>query len=115
MVEGAVASSGSTLGLIPQANSTREFVEEDANCLLLVSSNSAVTLTIPLDDDPLMFPNATQILVAQMLGGQVEIAAAQGVSLYSKDDKYKTASPYCMAYLVKIGANKWLLSGDLIA
>ena len=73
-----------------------------------------MVLTVPLDGTGgYTFDTGTQIVLAQIGVGQVTIAAASGVSLLTEGSRFTTKARYAVASLIKLGANQWLLSGNL--
>jgi hypothetical protein len=71
------------------------------------------TITIP-SDATLTADEGTQVVVAQLNTGDINFAPAAGVSLYSEGNKYTLRGRYAVASLIKLDANTWLLSGNLV-
>jgi hypothetical protein len=78
--------------------------------MILVTSSSATTITIPLSSAH-NFSIGTQILVMQYGTAQVTIAAASGVTVNSKNG-LKTSGQYAVISLIKIGTDTWVIAGD---
>jgi hypothetical protein len=85
----------------------------DQGKVVMMSSASAITLTVPLNSAA-AFPIGTQIDVAQGSTGAVSIAPAGGVTLNSEDSRRKLRSPFATATLLKTALDTWLLTGSLI-
>lgn len=88
--------------------------ETDANSIVKVNSSLQTTLTVPLDGaGGYTFPEGTQIVVTQLGVGQVTIVGSPGVSVLTEGGRVATKARYAIASLIKLGANSWLLSGNL--
>jgi capsule polysaccharide modification protein KpsS len=71
---------------------------------------------VPLDGfNDYTFPVGTQIVLTQLGVGQVTVLGQSGVSVLSEGARFTTKARYSIASLIKLGANSWLLSGNLIA
>lgn len=100
----------------PQYLSDHTLVESDASTLLRINSSLTTTLTVPEDGaGGYTFPDGAQVLLTQLGVGQVSIAGASGVSVLSEGARTITKARYAVASLIKLGANTWLLSGNLVA
>ena len=89
--------------------------ESDAASIVKVNSSLATTVTIPIDGEGgYTFPTGTQIVLTQLGVGQVTVEAASGVQLLSEGNRVSFKSRYAIASLIKLGANQWLLSGNLV-
>ncbi len=84
----------------------------DTGKLIMCFRSTAMTLELP-SMISVAFPIGTQILVSQTGDGQVTLIAAGDALLYSAGARYTTVEKYSVASLIKIGADTWLLSGDL--
>jgi hypothetical protein len=82
----------------------------DAGKMILVTSSSATTITIP-PSSAHNFSIGTQILVMQYGTAQVTIAAASGVTLNFKNG-FTTSGQYAVISLIKIGTDTWVVAGD---
>ncbi len=87
-------------------------VLSDAGKIVLMNVGGANNLTIPLASS-VNFDLGTQILVAQYGAGQTTIVATVGVTIRSSGGKLKLNTQYSMASLIKIGADEWMLAGDI--
>jgi hypothetical protein len=87
--------------------------EVDIAKIVKMNSSSITTITVPLDAS-LTADEGAQIVVAQLNTGDVTFEAASGVALYSEGNKYTLRGRYAVASLIKLGANTWLLSGNLV-
>jgi hypothetical protein len=89
--------------------------ETDANSIVKINSSLATTVEVPLDGaEDYTFPEGTQIVVTQLGVGQVSIIGASGVLVLSEGSRTVTKARYAVASLIKLGANSWLLSGNLL-
>jgi predicted ATP-grasp superfamily ATP-dependent carboligase len=89
--------------------------ETDANSIVKINSSLATTVQVPLDGaGGYTFPEGTQIVITQLGVGQVTINGASGVSVLSEGSRVVTKARYAVASLIKLGANSWLLSGNLL-
>jgi hypothetical protein len=77
-----------------------------------MTAGAPVTVTIPANSS-VPFAIGAQIVIAQTGAGQVSIAPAVGVTLYSAQNKRKLAEIYAVASLVKLGTDTWILTGNL--
>jgi hypothetical protein len=82
--------------------------------LVKMNSTSANTLTIPNDTVLTNSAEGSQIVITQLNTGQTLFSAAAGVTVYSEGNKYSTRGRYAVASLIKLSANTWLLSGNLV-
>jgi len=86
----------------------------DAGTFVKMNVASANDLTVP-PNSSVAFPIGTQILVLQQGAGQTTIVAGSGVSLFSKDSNLKLSARWCVATLIKMNTDSWLVVGDLSA
>lgn len=84
----------------------------DAGKMLLVSSSSAVTVTIPTNAS-VAFPVGTEIEVTMMGSGSVTFTGATGVTIDSLSSLVSVSDQYGVAALKKISTDEWLLAGAL--
>jgi hypothetical protein len=82
----------------------------DAGKMIVVSSATATTVTIPLESTA-NFPIGTQILVMQTSTGNVTITPTSGVVLQGRNG-LKTAGVYAIISLIKIASDSWIVAGD---
>lgn len=86
----------------------------DAGKTILVESSSDLTVTIPsFATTP--FVNGQKVEIVRKGSGEVSIAPAAGVFIYSKNSNKRIAAQYSGAALVKCDTNAWILIGDLKA
>jgi hypothetical protein len=90
-------------------------VEADVATIVKMNSSSGTVVTVPVDGTGgYTFPTGTQLVITQLGIGQVTISPASGsVSVVSEGGRYTTKARYAVASLIKLGANSWLLSGNL--
>lgn len=86
----------------------------DASKLILMTSGSAQTVTIPTNAS-VAFPTGTKIDIVQTGAGQCDIAGASGVTLNSEGSKKKVNAQYQVVSIVKTATDTWLLMGALKA
>jgi hypothetical protein len=79
-----------------------------------MNSTSSNTVTIPNDTVLTSSTDGSQIVVTQLNTGLTSFAAGAGVTLYSEGNKLSMRGRYAVASLIKISANTWLLSGNLV-
>ena len=82
--------------------------------LILFTSSSNVSVTVPLDASP--FTNTDlntghKIDVIQMGDGQVSFNGASGVSVVGNPGT-RTSGQYAQVSLIKVGSNSWVLYGN---
>jgi len=100
----------------PQYLESRTLSESDVAKLVKINSSAPTTLTVPVDGaGGYTFPIGTQIVITQIGTGQVVVAGASGVLIRSEGGRLTTKGRYALASLIKLGANEWLLGGNLTA
>lgn len=87
---------------------------EDVVAHLRLSDPDRVVLTVPADAG-LDLPVGTTQDIEQAGAGAVEVVGAAGVDVRSATGFTVTADQYSVAHLRKIGADEWVLWGDLVA
>jgi hypothetical protein len=98
-----------------QYSSSIVLSETDANSIVKINSSLATTVEVPLDGaEDYTFPEGTQIVITQLGVGQVSITGVSGVQVLSEGSRTVTKARYAVASLIKLGANSWLLSGNLL-
>jgi hypothetical protein len=118
-VTGPTGATGSTGPAVfelvgPQYLSSRTLGADDVAKLVKINSSTPTTVTVPLDGaGDYTFPIGTQIVVAQLGTGQVTFAGSSGVSIRSEGGRLNTKARFAISSLIKLGANEWLLSGNL--
>jgi len=116
-IQGVTGPTGATgpafynLVAVPQSNSyPLDLI--DATRLVQMTSSVPVTVTVPTNS-AVPFATGAQIVVVQTGVGQVSIAPASGVTIYSVQNKRKLSEQYAVASLVKLGTDTWILTGSL--
>jgi len=100
----------------PQYLESRTLASADVSKIVKINSSLATTLTVPPDGfSGFTFDVGAQILITQLGLGQVSIVAGSGVSILSEGARVITKARYAVASLIKLSANSWLLSGNLVA
>jgi hypothetical protein len=95
-----------------QTGTTYTIAASDAGDVVTLTNASPITVTVPTNAS-VGFSIGTQITLAQMGAGQVTVAGAAGVSVYSADSNLKLRTQYSAGTLIKTATNTWLLIGDL--
>ena len=116
-IQGVVGPTGPAFFNLtgPQYLGSRTLIAADAAQLVKINSSSATTVTVPLDGtDGYTFPVGTQIVVTQLGNGPITLNGVVGVSVLSEGNRYTTKARYAVASLIKLSANSWLLSGNLV-
>lgn len=86
----------------------------DAGKLILMTSGSAQTVTIP-PNSSVAFPVGTKIDIIQTGAGQCDVAPGAGVTLNSDTSKRKVNVQYAAVSIIKTATDTWLLIGALKA
>jgi hypothetical protein len=100
-----------TLAVNSTAGASYTFGLSDVDRMVQFTSATAVAVTVPLNSS-VAFPVGSTITFAQMGAGQLIVAGASGVTVYSTPG-LKTRTQYSAASLIKLDVNTWLLVGDL--
>jgi len=94
----------------------RVLQEEDSATIVKINSSSLTTVTVPADgENGYTFPEGTQIVLTQLGVGQFTVEGQTGVLINSEGSRFTTKARYSVASLIKLGADEWLLSGNLVA
>jgi len=110
----AVEFSSGELVINAQTGTAYTLALSDAGALVTLENASAITLTVP-DQASVDFPVGTQILLAQLGAGQVTVAEGATGVMITTPETLKLRKTGAQAALVKIGADAWLLEGNLEA
>jgi hypothetical protein len=97
-----------------QTGTTYTTVLADDGKLITCSNASAITVTIP-PNSSVAYGIGTQLNFAQLLAGQVTLAAGAGVTLNSEGTKLKLKGQYAVGTCVKTDTNTWFVVGNLSA
>lgn len=100
-----------TAQTISEQTTTYTLVVGDAGYLLKCDSASTMDIIIPTDASA-AFTNGQRVDILQYGAGQVEVVGDTGVTVRATPTG-KLRAQYSTATVVKIGANEWLLVGDL--
>jgi hypothetical protein len=79
---------------------------------LRMNSASANVVTVPVNSSTPL-PIGFRCSLVQMGAGATTVAAASGVTIKSQSSSLALNGRYAEAYLEKIGADEWLLTGEL--
>lgn len=106
-------NTASSMSIVTESSTARTVaVVTDANQTILCTNSSPTTVTVPANSSQ-AFPTGSMIEIIQYGTGQVQIAAAGGVTLRSVDGLVKTRSQFSSVSLQKINTDEWILNGDL--
>jgi hypothetical protein len=98
----------------PQYLASQTLGPADVAKLVKINSSATTNLTVPEDGaSGYTFPLGTQIVVTQLGTGQVTVVGGTGVLIRSEGARRTTKGRFAVASLIKLGANEWLLSGNL--
>lgn len=100
--------SGGTVGIKSIGGTTYTLLAADANCILIFSSASAVTVTVPQN----VFAAGESICIRQGAAGQVTLVAGSGVTLSSSDNLLATRTQSAQIALVHDGSNAFCVFGE---
>lgn len=113
----ALQSDVDDLKVLAENNETDSYILAltDANKIVTITNENAVTLTVPLNSS-VAFPVNTTIMIAQLGAGQVTITPATvGVTIHSYDSALKIVGQYASCSLIKLATDTWLCVGNLEA
>lgn len=102
--------SASTVSSSQQAGTAYTLALVDLGTVVEMTSSSSSTVTIPLNAT-VAFPIGTIIEVCQFGAGQVTIAAAGGVGMFTANS-FQTRAQYSSLTLRKRATNQWVVAGD---
>ena len=83
----------------------------DAGTAIDMNSSSAVTFTVP-ENGTVAFPIGTVIEICQFGAGQVTLAPATGVTLYTASS-LTTRAQYSCVSIRQRSTDIWIISGDM--
>lgn len=86
----------------------------DAEKLVTVNAGTNKTVTVPPNAD-VAFPVGSEVAVARLGAGEVDIVAGSGVTIRSANSYTRLVDQYSACSLVKLATNEWLLVGNLEA
>jgi hypothetical protein len=116
-IQGPVGPTGPEYYFLtgPSYLETRVLGASDLAKLIKMNSASPTSLTIPADGtDGYTFPTGTQIVFTQLNTGAVTVTFSSPVSVVSEGGRFTTKARYAVGSLIKLGANSWILSGNLV-
>jgi hypothetical protein len=76
----------------------------------LLSATTGMTITVP----SLAWPTGAQILLLRNTSGTVAITAGAGVTINAPGNADELANQYSVGSLIYLGANSFVLSGDIV-
>jgi hypothetical protein len=79
----------------------------------LISASTGLTITVPPNASAL-FPTGSQILLYKSTTATVAITAGSGVTINAPGSADEIASQHSIATLMKLGADNWVLGGDIV-
>jgi len=89
--------------------------QNDANSFLVTTSNSAVTITIPAQEDE-SFGDFVQVEIMQGGDGKITVSGASGVTV--RVDNFlnpTTSNKYAVVGLKRVAEDEWVVFGNLEA
>lgn len=96
-----------------QTGTSYTLVERDAGNIVSMNNGSANTVTVP-PESTRVFPVGATIRLRQAGAGTTTVAPGSGVTIQSLLGHTALAGQHASALLVKVGANTWQLSGDIV-
>jgi hypothetical protein len=112
-LDGSLASKADVSVDLEAKTADYTLVLSDAGKLITVNSASAETVTIPLNSS-VAFPVGTNIAIAGLGAGAVDIQGASGVTINSTAGTAPTISAqYAGAQCYKIATDTWLVIGSI--
>jgi hypothetical protein len=79
----------------------------------LISASTGLTITVP-PNASVPFPTGSQILLYKSTTATVAITAGSGVTINAPGGADEIASQHSIATLMKLGADNWVLGGDIV-
>jgi hypothetical protein len=79
----------------------------------LISASTGLTITVP-PNASVPFPTGSQILLYKSTTATVAITAGSGVTINAPGSADEIASQHSIATLMKLGADNWVLGGDIV-
>ena len=101
-----------SISIVNEATTARTLTNADQGKLVRSTSTSATTFTIATDATG-NFKDGALIVAEQAGAGNLQIAAASGVTINSINSATKILGRYGTAILTRVAANQWNLSGDI--
>ncbi len=96
-------------GTVTTQTTNYEFALADANSLVLLNSNSAISATVP-SNAAIPLPIGTQISVMQYGTGVTSLVAGSGVTI-RYISTLNIAAQYAVVSVLKIGTDEWVAYG----
>lgn len=116
MVTGPTGPTGptdQTITIYPYTTSQALLIAHASNAVSIESA-TATSLIVPTNAS-VPFAIGTQVIVYQLGVGQVGFYAQDGtVEILSEGNRFVLRGRAASATLLKIGTNRWLLSGNLV-
>ena len=97
---------------IVSVSAAKTLALSDAGSFQLISSASAVTVTVPLNSAA-AFPTGTEIELFRAGAGTVTVAFASGITVWCSSATYTIADQYTSVCLKKLGTDTWALQGNV--
>lgn len=92
------------------SGTTYTLTEGDRSRIMLFTANSDVTVTVPSG-----LSSTFDTMLVQVGTGQITVSAGSGVTINAALSATKTAYQYAVAALIPIGADTFILSGEVTA
>jgi len=110
-VPGAQGPAGIAASALTVSGTSYSLSSINNNRLTLFTASSGITTTVPSG----LTDGFSCLLVQTTASGQVTISGASGVTIRSALSSTKTAYQWAVASIIKIGAEEYLLSGEVTA
>lgn len=92
------------------SGTTYTLAEGDRSRIMLFTASSDVTVTVPSG-----LSSTFDTMLVQVGTGQITVSAGSGVTINAALSATKTAYQYAVATLIPIGADTFILSGEVTA
>lgn len=100
-------------GRVDYTGTTHTISAADVGMLITSSNASLQTFTLPAFADAVI-DSVQSFPIMQLGAGRVRFVAGAGATVYPSDVTYlETLKQHALVHATKIGANEWLVTGDL--
>lgn len=101
-------AAGGLLGIRSISGTSYTLVASDANCLLIFTNASAISVTVPPD----VFSAGESLCIRQGAAGQVTLVAGSGVTFASSDNLLSTRTQSAQIAIIADGGNAFGVIGE---
>lgn len=108
----AIVALAAGSNVVDQSGTTYTFGSDDARTYIRFSNASSITATIPPNSSAAL-SIGTVIELEQAGTGALSVAAGSGVTLLSRGAGTTLAGQYAVAFIRKVAADTWVMSGDI--